>query len=147
MLVRPAGEGGLLELAVGSEAVGHLAEVHLVAVEFGAVDAGVFRLAVDRDAAAAAHARAVDHDRVERDGRLDGVWPSQLGAGPHHRYRTDGVDLIDATGLTQLLESLGHEAVAAIAAVIGAHDHVAARPQLLLADDPLLGAAADDARD
>ena len=38
-------------------------EVDLVAVEVGAVDAGELDLVADLDAAAAAHAGAVDHDR------------------------------------------------------------------------------------
>jgi hypothetical protein len=124
--LRSSGRARLLELAICVQSVGHLAEVDLVAVEFGAVDAGVFGLAVDRDAAAAAHPRAVDHDRVERDRRLDRERARQLRAGPHHRHRADGEDLVDAAGLAQLLERLGHEAVPAVAAVVRADDHVAA---------------------
>ena len=83
------GEGRLLERAVGRQPVGQLGEVDQVGVELGPVDAGVARLAVDRHPAAAAHARAVDHDRVERDDGRDAVRPGRapatariIGTGP-----------------------------------------------------------------
>ncbi len=46
-------------------------EIHAVRVEFRSVHAGEFALAVDQHAAAAAHAGAVDHDRVQADERAD----------------------------------------------------------------------------
>src|SRR5450759_2666486 len=143
----PAFEGGLFELPVGGEPIRELAEVHAVAVELGAVDAGVLALAVDCNAAATAHPRSVDEDRVQRYGGLDGVGPGQLGACPHHRHGADCEDLVDAAGLAQVLQGFGHETVAAVAAVVGANDHFATSAQLVLADDPLLGAATNDARD
>ena len=48
-----------------------------------------------RDAAPAAHARAVDHDRVEADDRLEVHRPRQLAHGAHHRQRADGDDLVE----------------------------------------------------
>ena len=44
-----------------------LVEIDQMAVEVRAVHAGELRLAADGQAAAAAHARAVDHDRVHAD--------------------------------------------------------------------------------
>src|SRR5687768_8552220 len=42
-------------------------EVDVVGVELRPVDAGELAVVADQNAAAAAHARAVDHDRVETD--------------------------------------------------------------------------------
>jgi hypothetical protein len=53
-----------------------LIPVHLVAVELGAVDADKTRLPAHLDAAGAAHAGAVDHDRVQAD---DGRHAKGLG--------------------------------------------------------------------
>ena len=146
----PAGfaplERRLLERPIGRQPVGELAEVDRVGVEFGAVDAGVARLAVDRDAAAAAHPGAVDHDRVERHERRDAERASELADRPHHRDRTDRVDGVDPTGLQDVLEGLGDEAGAAVAAVVGAGHDLACRGELLLEDDPFARSAADDAR-
>ena len=63
----------LVELVVGGLTSGELVEVDQVAVELGAVDTGELGLPADRHAAAAAHAGAVDHERVQRDDRLDAV--------------------------------------------------------------------------
>ena len=65
----------------------------------------------------------------------------------HHGHRADGIDVVHAAGLEQLAQRVGHEAVAAVAAVVRADAHVAVAAQLLLEDDPLPGAAADDAGD
>jgi hypothetical protein len=81
-----APERGFL-VAVGGQTVHQLGEVDQVAVELGAVDAGELGLVADRHAAAAAHAGAVDHDRVERDDGLDAVRAGHLGDGAHHRHR------------------------------------------------------------
>jgi hypothetical protein len=115
-------------------------------VELGAVDAGVDGLAADLDAAAAAHPGAVEHDRVQRCERRNAVGPGDLGDGPHHGDRADGVHGVDAARLDDVLERLGDEAVPPIAPVVGARDDLARAAQLVLEDDPLLRAAADDAR-
>src|SRR5665811_1561890 len=57
-------------------------EVDLVPVELGSVDADEPGLAADADPAAAAHAGAVNHDRVEADERLDAIRLRGLGAEP-----------------------------------------------------------------
>ena len=77
----------------------------------------------------------------------DVVRARHLGDGLHHRHRADGVDGVDAARVEDVLEGLGHEAVAPVGAVVGAGDDVAQRAQLVLQDDPLLRAAADDAGD
>ena len=56
-----------LLIAVEFVALHEHGKVHLMRVEFRAVDAGKLAFAADRDAAAAAHAGAVDHHRIETD--------------------------------------------------------------------------------
>ncbi len=65
----------------------------------------------------------------------------------HHRDGPDRVDLRHAAGVERVLERVGDEAVAPVAAVVRADDDVAVAAQLLLEDDPLARPAADDARD
>ena len=139
------GEGLLLEVAVGAQAVHQQVEIHQVPVELRAVHAGEQRLAAHADAAAAAHAGAVHHHRVQRD---DGAHAQRLGQvdhRAHHRHRADGIDDVDAARGQRVFGGVGHKAVPAVAAVVGADDHLAQPAQLRLEDDPFLGAAADDA--
>ena len=117
--------GLLLELAIGAEAVHEQVEIDLVAVELRAVHAGELRLAADVDPAAAAHAGAVHHHRVERD---DGVHAERLGQvdhRAHHRHRADRIDDVDAARGQRVPGGVGHEAFAAVAAVVGADHHLA----------------------
>ena len=144
---RAALEGGLLGVAVHGQAVGQLLEVDGVGVELGTVHAGVDGLAADADAAAAAHAGAVDHDGVERHGGGHVVLLGHLGDGAHHGHRPDRVDVVDAARLEHVAQLIGDEAVAAVGAVVGADADVAVAAQLVLEDDPLPGPAADDAGD
>ena len=66
-----------------------LLEVDRMAVEIGPVDAGELDFAADRHAARAAHAGAVDHDRVQRHHGAHAERARGLGAGVHHRHRAD----------------------------------------------------------
>jgi hypothetical protein len=67
-----------------------------VAVEVGAVDTGEPHLAADGDAARAAHAGAVDHDRVQRhqvftpNGRVVSTQARIIGSGPMATTRSGG---------------------------------------------------------
>src|SRR5579864_7553912 len=54
-------------------------EIDAMRVELGPIDTGEFALSVDQHAAAAAHASAVDHDRVEADNGVDILFPRHLG--------------------------------------------------------------------
>jgi hypothetical protein len=137
----------VFELAIGREAVGELREVDERGVELRAVDAGVARHAVHGDPAASAHSGPVDHDRVERHGRRNAERRGDGGDGPHHRHGPDRVDRVHATGGQRVRQCLGDEARPAVAAVVGAGDDRAGRRQLSFEDDPLAGAASDDARD
>ena len=66
------------------------AEIDLMCVELRSVDTDKLRFAAHLDAAPAAHAGSVDHDRIQRRNRLDFVRSCQLGNGTHHRNRTCG---------------------------------------------------------
>ena len=133
---------GLEALLAGDQ----LLEVDLVGVEVGAVDAGELDLAVDSDAAGAAHAGAVDHDRVERHHGLDLVGPGRLGAGLHHRQRADGDDEVGLVVLQHVLQRLGDEAGAAVGTVVGADDQVIGiLGELVFPEAQVLVAEADDA--
>src|SRR5450756_1279259 len=123
-------------------------EVDLVPVELRPVDADELRLAADADAAAATHAGAVHHDRVEADEGLDAIRLRGLGAELHHDRWADGVDQVDAAGFAELLERLGDQAVTAAAAVIGGDDQlVTDLPHLVLPDQQALVAGGDDGDD
>ena len=66
-------EAALFILAVGLKTKHQLVVVDLVPVELGAVHAGELGFASHRDAAPAAHAGAVHHDRIQADDGLDPV--------------------------------------------------------------------------
>ena len=95
----------------GAHALEHEIPVDLMGVEFGTVDADELRLAADGDAAAAAHARSVDHDRVEGGDRLHAERLRRERAELHHDGRTDGDDLVDGSGCAELLERFGDESL------------------------------------
>ncbi len=57
----PSFEGNVFVGLIRVHALDHLVPVHLVPVELRAVDTGELGFAADGHAAAAAHARAVDH--------------------------------------------------------------------------------------
>ena len=121
-------------------------EIDLVGVELGAVDAGELGSLGGEHAAAAAHAGAVDHHRVEADHRLDPVRPGRLGDRLHHPGRPDRQHEVDLPArLDQGLELVGHEPLEAVGAVVGRDQQlVADRADLLLEDHQLLVPRSDD---
>ena len=122
-----------------------LLEIDLVAVEVRAVDAGELDVAADRHAARAAHAGAVHHDGVERHHGLDAERPGGLGAGVHHRQRTDGDHQVGFVARRHLLKRGGDEAVPAVAAVVGADDQfVGVAAEFILPEHAVLAAKAHD---
>ncbi len=74
-------------------------------------------------------------------GRVSSATARIIGTGP--TAKTASI----AAGVADVLERLGDEPMAAVAAVVGADDDLAGRPQLVLEDDPFAGATADHARD
>src|SRR5436190_23121675 len=79
MLFFPLRERFLLLRAIHGVALREHLEVDRVRVELRTVDACELRVAVRVDATAAAHSRAVDHDRVETDDRLDFPFARDVG--------------------------------------------------------------------
>ena len=105
-------------------APGHgLVKVHLMAIEVRAVHAGKFRdpLAVldKAQAAAAAHARAVDHDGVHADSGGYVELFGELADEFHHDERPDGDDpVVLFAALDELSERVGHQTLLPPGAVV-----------------------------
>ena len=126
-----------------------LLEVHLVGVEFGPVDADELGLFPDGGPAAAAHPRAVDHDRIEAHYRLEVVGSGRLRNRPHHDDGADREDQVDLLlFIDQLLQFVGDKPMVAVRAVVGRHEKlVADRFHLIFEDEHLLGTGPDDRYD
>ena len=123
-----------------------LLEVDLMAVEIGSLHASETHLPVDGNAAGAAHAGAVDHDRVEGHHGLDAERARGLDAGVHHRQRSDGHHQVRRVGLEDALQRLCHKAGSAIAAVVGADDQiVAVSLKTIFPENQVFVAETDDA--
>ena len=145
-LVAEAIQRGLLLAFEALLAQRQLVEVDQVAVEIGAVHAGELHLAADGDAARSAHARAVDHDRIEADDGRDAERAAGLAARLHHRDGADGDHFADVLfALQDFGERVGDEALAAVAAVIGGDDQfVALVAELVFPEDEIAVAESDD---
>src|SRR5450759_1517538 len=123
-------------------------EVDLVPVELRPVDADELGLAANADPAAATHAGAVHHDRVEADDGLDAILCGGPGAELHHDGWADRVGQVDAAGFAELLERLGDQTLAAAAAVIsGDYQLITDLPHLVLPEQQALVAGAEDGDD
>ena len=108
-----------LPIKIHLAALEALVPVDLVAVEVGAVDAGELRLAADSEAAAAAHACAVNHDGAHRDGGGDTIRLGGLGDKLHHDGGANGEDLVILVAiLDELLERIGDKALLAVGTVV-----------------------------
>ena len=123
-----------------------LVEVDLVPIEIGTVDAGEFHLAADRDPARSAHARAVDHDRIQADHRANAARTGELSTGLHHRQRPDGNDLFDIIVLLEdLVQDYGDEALGAEGAVVGRHPELVGKTRkAVVPEHQVLAAKSDD---
>lgn len=131
-------------------AAGHcLVKIHQVAVKVGAVHAGKLGLSAHGQAAAAAHAGAIDHDGVHGDDALQTVLLAGLYHKFHHDQRSDGDHFIVlVAGGHQILQGGGHNTLGAVAAVVGHHPQfLAAGTELVLQDQKILVAEADHAVD
>ena len=137
----------LFRRAVAGEAGHQVVEVDRVRVEVGPVDARELDPVADLDAAAAAHAGAVDHHGVQAHQRLDVPGPRDFRAGPHHDRRADRNRFVDVRMRgKRLLHALGDEALDAGRAVVGADDQlIAHRAELFLPEHHALVAESDDA--
>ncbi len=116
-------------------------------VKVRAVDTGKLRLTADDHAAASAHARAVHHDRVERDDGLDSVGAGHVSKELHHNVRADGNDAVKL-GLAFfdvrfdfILQEHRGKALLAVGAVVRAHDELIGHSFQLFLQDHDVGAA------
>src|SRR5579864_2292986 len=140
------GQGTLLRVAVHGVALDKHGEVDAMRVELGTVDTSELALAVDQDAATAAHASAVDHDRVEADDGVDVFLACHLGDSLHHYDWAHGHNQVDAGAvLNQLAELVGDETFVGVATVVGGnHERIADGAHFRLEDDQFLVAGSDD---
>ena len=115
------GRGALLLGAVHALTAHRLVEIDLVGVELRAVDAREARPSADRHAAGAAHARTVDHQRVERHGGLQTVFLRGEGHELHHDHRSDGhaFVVVPALFFDEFLDDLRHQSFEALRTVVG----------------------------
>src|SRR5665811_1808983 len=117
-------------------------------VEFRSVDACELGLSPDLNSTTAAHAGAIDHDRVERRDRLDLIGPRDLCDRRHHRDGPDREYDGDVLVGDDIDERLRDEALPAVRAIVGARDHFdTVTPELVLEEDVLLRPASDDGDD
>ena len=141
------GGSGLLFAAETLLAGEHFVEVDAVGIEVRPVHAGEAGVTVDRDPARAAHAGAVDHDRVERYDGVHVVVSGDLGAGPHHHHRPDGHHQVGSVVRHHLGQGVCHQPLPPGAAVVGAHDQLVGPLGQTIGPEHQVGVAeADDRR-
>ena len=120
-------------------------EIDLCAVEFGTIHAGELGLAADTHAAGTAHAGAVHHQGVERNGARDVELLGHLGDETHHDHRADGDDFVVAVaGVDELTQLVGHEAFRAVGGIVGGDVQVGDGAQFFLEDEERFRAHAHD---
>ncbi len=142
----------LLLIAVGALTVGQFLKINLVGIKFRAIDTGKDHLPTDHHPTTAAHARAIDHDRIETGDGMDVMTARCLGYGAHHGYRAGTDHLSDGLvrGLVlgnQLLKPLGDKTVETVCSIIGARqDLIANISQLFFENDIRFGPTADNRR-
>ena len=126
-----------------------IVEIDLVRIEFGPVDAGELDVVADSYAAPAAHAGAVDHDRIHADDGLNAERAGRLGAGLHHDGRANRDNPFRVRMLCQgLLETGGHATLHPGRAIVRADNQlIAVFLELVLPEDQVAVAKTDDAHD
>src|SRR5262245_8372454 len=146
LLVLVAFQRDLFFFSIGAIAEHQSVEVHKVSIKFGAVYASEPGLAVHYDAASPAHARTVDHHRIEADIGLDVVRFCQLGYGAHHRQRADRVYNVDIPAIqNQFVQRLYNQSFSFVTAIVGDNVQLVARlSHFFFKDQQTLVAGADD---
>lgn len=127
---------------------GQKIEVDEMGIELGAIHTREQCLTADVDAATAAHAGTVNHDRIQRCDGTDTCRAGHLSNGSHHGHRSSRKDDINRFGPDHVGEGIGDKPVATVGAVVSArHELGAGRLELLLQQDMLFGAPPDDRND
>src|SRR5262249_32927298 len=116
-----------LVLEIRPVALNEEIEINLMGIELRTVHAGELRSFRREDAAAAAHAGAVDHHRIQADHCLDPMGTSSLGHCLHHPGRTYGQHKVElATLVDQSPELVGHKTFALVTTVVGCNQQLVA---------------------
>ena len=131
-----------LNVLEGTHTFEHLVEVDLMAVKLRTVNANKLGLSTYGDAASTAHACTVYHDGVERYVGRNLIFLGEQTHELHHDGGTNGKALVYLLALDDALDTLGHETLVPIRAVIG-HDYylVGTLAHLVLQYDKVFGAA------
>ena len=120
-------------------------EIHLVAIEVGTVNTSKLDLAVHRDTAGAAHARAIHHDGVERHHGFDAIGAGGVHTSVHHGHGSDGNHHRGLLRIKQVLQSRRHKAGPARAAIVCANNQLVAElGQFVGPEHEILAAKTDD---
>ena len=139
---------GSLLVAESTHALQHFVEIHLVAVKLGTIHADELGLSAHRDAAGAAHTRAVHHNRVERNVCGNVVFLGQQTNKLHHNGGADGKALVHLLALNHLLDTLRDQTLLAVRPIICHNNHLVGRgTHLALQDNQFLGAACQHRHD
>jgi len=142
------GQGPDLLRGISTTAREQLIPVNLMSIEHGPIHAGELGGSVHTHPAGAAHAGAVNHDRIEcgQGGHIH--FAGDLRHDSHHEGATDYHKLIDlfAPVFNQFDEHFLYTAPGAAAAVLGRHDHLIADfSQFIVVPDKKITARLDHA--
>ena len=118
-----------------------------MAVEFGTVHTDELRDAVHRDTAGAAHARTVDHDGIERHigGHL--ILLGEQTDKLHHDGGAYGETFVHFLTLQNAFDTLRHQSLTAVGAVVGHDDEFVGRSAHFLFEDDEVLASSGQYRD
>ena len=90
-----------LKVVISLVALNDGKEINLVPIELWAIHTGEMHFTADGHPAAAAHAGAIHHDRIQRYAGWNLISPGHFSHSLHHRQRTDGQHIIRPGALVQ----------------------------------------------
>ena len=109
-------------IAESAHTLEHLVPIDKRTVKFRSVDTYELGLAANRESASTAHARAINHDSIERYLNRYVILLCHEAAELHHDRRTDCEHLVHMLLLSdELLDTYGHNTLFAIRTIVG-HD-------------------------
>jgi hypothetical protein len=115
-------------------------EIDQMPVKLWSVDAGELGIFADFDAAGAAHAGSVHHNRIHADQGLDPYWFCEVGYGFHHNHRPDSpYDTDFFASVQNRLDSMGSKSLHPIGTVVrGNNDFITDGSHFIFEDDQVL---------
>ena len=98
-----------------------LIEIDLVAIKLRPLDTCKSCLATDTHSASSTHTSTIDHQCIERHGRLERVGLGRLSHKFHHNHRADSHTLIIVLTLiiNQILDNIRNKPLCALRTIIG----------------------------